>query len=96
LSSSQRRFVHLDRLPESMLITSNDIKARVTVPFLRRFKVDWATEAYLRRSLRNRKGHLKRREDKRKAAGVGVDITLDDDPSFKDNDGGSVDEMGDE
>jgi len=79
-----------------MLITSNNVKARVTIPFLRRFRADWATEAYLRRSLRNRKGHLKRREDKRKAAGVDIDITLDDDPGSQDNDESDADEMGDE
>ena len=55
------------------------------VPFLRRFKADWATEAYLRRSLRNRKGHLKRRADKRKTAGIDIDITLDDSPNLEED-----------
>jgi hypothetical protein len=80
----------------SMLISSCDIKARVTIPFLRRFKADWATEAYLRRSLRNRKGHLRREEAKRKAAGIDIDVTLDDDEDPEVDEGGSSDEMGDE
>ena len=67
----------------------------MTVPFLRRFKADWPTEAYLRRSLRNRKGHLKRKADKRKAAGIDIDITLGD-LSLEDGEGGSSGEMGDD
>jgi len=55
------------------------MKARVTVPFLRRFKADWATEAYLRRSLRNRKGHLKRK---------GAKIKIVTDPGSNDDEGG--------
>ena len=31
--------------------------------FLRRFKRDWATTAYLRRSLANRRGYLKKCDD---------------------------------
>ena len=88
-SSLQRRCVRLDRLREPTLINLHGFKARVTVPFLRRFKADWATETYLRRSLRNRKGHLKRKVDKRKAAGVDIDITLDDsDAGHEDDEGG--------
>ena len=79
-----------------MLINSRGIKARVMIPFLRRFKADWATEAYLRRSLRNRKGHLKRRADKRKAARIDIDITLDDDRGLEDGEEGSSDETGDD
>lgn len=88
--------VCLDHPPISPLIVSHDTKARTTIPFLRRFKADWATEAYLRRSLRNRKAHLKRNEDKRKAAGVDSDITFDDDLGFEDSQEGSLDEMDDE
>jgi len=56
----RRRFVHRDHLSYAELALIAH-KARTMVPFLRRFKADWATEAYLRRSLRNRKGHLKRK-----------------------------------
>jgi len=84
-----------DRLIESALIISCGIKARVTVPFLRRFKANWATEAYLRRSLRNRKGYLKRMEAKRRAAGINTDITLDD-GAGSDSEEGSSDEMDDD
>ena len=88
----------LDRLTESTLIASCDVKARVTIPFLRRFKADWATEAYLRRSLRNRKGHLSRKEAKRKTAGIDIDITLNDNNNNEPevDEEGSLGEMGDE
>ena len=50
------------------------------VPFLRRFKANWATETYLRRSLRNQKGYLMRRAAKRAATGIDTsDIRFDDD-----------------
>jgi len=62
------------------------MKARVTVPFLRRFKADWATEAYLCRSLRNRKGHLKRK-------GAKIRIT---DPGSDDGEGGGPGQIGNE
>ena len=87
----RRRFVRVDRLTESTLITSCDLKARVTIPFLRRFKADWATEAYLRRSLRNRKGYLKR-----KAAGIDTDGTNSNDPGLEEGEESSSDEMDDE
>ena len=76
---------------EPALIIPHDVKARITIPFLRRFKADWATEAYLRRSLRNRKGYLKR-----KAVGVDVGATLDDGPDSEDDEQGSSSEAGDE
>jgi len=57
------------------------MKARVTVLFLRRFKVDRVTEAYLRRSLRNRKG---------------TKIRIVTDPGSDDNEGGGSGRMGGE
>ena len=36
-------------------------------------------------SLRNRKGYLKRKADKRKAAGIDVNITLDDSPNLEED-----------
>lgn len=66
------------------------------VPFLRRFRADWATEAYLRRSLRNRKGHLKRKEAERKAAGINRTPGNGSGLDSEDSEGGSSDEMGDE
>ena len=95
--SSLQRCVRLDHLHEPILINLRGVKARVTIPFLRRFEADWATEMYLRRSLRNRKGHLKRKVDKRKATGVDIDITLDDsDAGHEDDEGGSSDAMSDD
>ena len=79
-----------------MLITSHGVKARATVPFLRRFKADWATEAYLRRSLRNRRGHLKRKADEQKAARIDIDIDDRDTPGLEDDEKGSGDEMDDD
>ena len=35
-------------------------QARKQVAFLRRFKRDWATTAYLRRSFQNRRGYLRK------------------------------------
>ena len=87
----RRRFVHVDRLTESTLITSCDLKARVTIPFLRRFKANWATEAYLCRSLRNQKGYLKR-----KAAGIDTDGTNSNGPGLEEGEESSLDEMDDE
>ena len=57
------------------------------MPFLRRFKADWATEAYLRRSLRNRKGHLKRKGARASTAG---------EPGSDDDGSGDMGEVGDE
>ena len=65
----------------------------MTVPFLRCFRADWATEAYLHHSLRNRKAHLKRREAKWKAAGIVIDLS--DSSGAEDGEGeSSDDEMG--
>ena len=88
----------LNCLTESTLIASYNVKARVTIPFLRHFKADWATEAYLCCSLRNRKGHLSRKEAKQKTTGIDIDITLDDDTDNKPevDEEGSLGEMGDE
>ena len=86
----QRRFIHVDHLTESTLITSCDLKARVTILFLRRFKADWATEAYLRCSLRNRKGYLKR-----KAVGIDTNGTNSNDPGLEEGKESSSDEMDD-
>lgn len=49
--------------------------------FLRRFKRDWATTAYLRRSFRNRRGYLKREPnvDENGAGPSGTRHTDDDD-----------------
>jgi hypothetical protein len=76
-----------------MLIISHDVKARAMIPFLKCFKANWATEAYLRRSWRNRKGHLKGKETKQKAAGTDTSITLDD---TEDDKRGSANKMDDE
>ena len=71
------------------------------VPFLRRFRADWATETYLRRSLRNRKGYLMRKAAKWAAVGTDVDIGhdndhgLDDDCGLKDDETGSLGGDGD-
>jgi len=78
-----------------MLINSHGIKARVTVPFLRRFRADWATEMYLRRSLRNRKGYLKRTDGQGAAGTVDIDIASDDDHGLEDDEGENSDEMDD-
>jgi hypothetical protein len=90
--------MRLNHLIELTLIASCGAKARVTILFLRRFKADWATEAYLHRSLRNRKGHLSRREAKRKATGIDIDVTLDDDDDDEPevDEGGGLGEVGDE
>ena len=68
------------------------------VPFLRRFKADWATETYLRRSLRNRKGYMKHKLAKRVAAGIDAsDNGLDNDDrgSLEDDEAGSLGGTGD-
>ena len=70
------------------LIASNNLKARTDVPFLRRFRADWATEAYLRRSLRNRKGYVKNKKTKKLTARLDLNLALEDD-------GGQGNEMGD-
>ena len=74
-----------------MLITSCDLKVRVTIPFLRHFKADWATEAYLCRLLRNRKGYLKR-----KAVGIDTNGTNSNGPGLEEGEESSSDEMDDE
>ena len=75
---------------EPALIAPHDIKARITIPFLRCFKADWATEAYLHRSLRNRKGYLRRM-----TVGVDVGATLNDGPDSADDEADSSNEAGD-
>jgi len=65
----------------------------VTVLFLRCFRADWATKAYLCHLLRNRKAHLKRREAKWKAMGIVIDLS--DSSGAEDGEGESSDnEMG--
>ena len=61
------------------------------IPFLRRFKANWATDAYLHRSLRNRKGYLKR-----KAVGINTNGTNSNDPGLEEGEESSSDKMDDE
>ncbi|TDL14471.1 hypothetical protein BD410DRAFT_859818 [Rickenella mellea] len=63
--------------------------ARQRQPYLKRFYRDWATEEYIKVHLKNKRHYEKRRDKKKKAAGMvdeGVDDGDDDDDDGDDDD----------